>query len=49
VPLACSFRRLADQIERKLIAPNGSASPREEAIGGTPMAATGTVALPIFN
>ena len=47
--LARTGRRPADQIERSDIAPNGSASPRAEAIGGTPMAATGTVAIPIFN
>ena len=39
-------RRLADQIERTDIAPNGSVSSRAGAIGGTPMAATGTVAIP---
>ena len=44
--LARTGRRPADQTEREDDAPNGSVSPRVEAIGGTPMAATGTVALP---
>jgi len=45
--LARTGRRPADQIERTEIAPNGMASQHAEAIGGTPMAATETVALPI--
>jgi len=39
-------QRPADQIERTDSAQNDSASPRAITIGGTPMAATGTVAIP---
>src|SRR5262245_39779855 len=45
--LARIGRRRADQIERTRISPNGVASRHAEAIGGTPMAATETVALPV--
>ena len=44
--LARTGRRPADQIERTDIAPNDTVSPRAEAIAETPMAATGTVAIP---
>jgi hypothetical protein len=38
--------RPADQIERDQATPTGLPSSRAEVIGGTPMAATGTVAIP---
>ena len=44
--LARTGRRPADQTERTRNAPNGAASHSTTAIGETPMAATGTVALP---
>jgi hypothetical protein len=45
--LARTGWRPADQIAPASNAPFGSPMPRDEAIGGTPMAATGTVAIPI--
>jgi beta-galactosidase len=44
--LARTGRRLADQIERTDTAPNSSLLPRTGTIGETPMAATGTIAIP---
>jgi len=47
--LASTGRRLADQQSAHGDLPLGGTFDPSEAIGGTPMAATGTVTLPYFN